>query len=848
MIRPLSLLLVVLGLASVAAAGSIVREGVGQADIVIADAPPRMTRLAAEQLQEGIEKISGARLPIVHAPGADRDFHIYVGRSDRTDSFGLADAELKYGAYRIVARDNELFLFGRDRDFAPGEPYLLDNGPRETYRMTPAFLEQWDKLTGREWMYPYTALGRFHNAHLDIWQQDEGGSFQAVCAFLRDLGMRWYLPGELGEVVPAMKTITVRPQDRTVHPDFAMRHANQGGGRRFGQTTAEEALWQLRMGFNHPADLMGDSWQGSLPHGIKFVSTDRRRDEIVKKHPEWFALHGGERNPKKHCLSSQGLFEEMVDFVRFMFDHYDVKMISVMPADGFANICQCELCEGKATPQRGRRGQLSDYAWQFVDRVAREVYKTHPDHYVSCFAYGTYLLPPLTIDKLSPNVVVGICQTRSTFVDPGEKQRYVDEYRRGWWDKLPDGHKHQLLIWDYYFHASHGTGIPAFFPRIIADDLRDLSGKCYGEFVSVTRHMEPGVAALAVQHLNVYVNSRFWWDADQDLGALLDDYYANYYGPARDEMKAFIEYAEANRRELDKDAATLGKALELFEHAQTKVDPDSVYGKRIALIADYMKPLWPLHEQLVLGVGLDRDGNPEAWGGFHDSLDVTLDGKADGDIYRRAYHLLDIVTGDRPNSPPAQISAAWDDRAQALYMRIVCTEPDMNGLNIASTRNGNTNIFMGDLVEIHLETQAHAYYQLVVNPAGELVSIDRGDGKIEYEWSSGAEAAADRGDNYWAVELRIPVLNPDEQALEPDGNGIAGYRPTRQSPWWINVCRQRVRGDHTELTAMSPTGKQKFHAREAFGRFYVGGKRPGVIRALQRREEQANEMEEAQSP
>ncbi len=40
-----------------------------------------------------------------------------------------------------------------------------------------------------------------------LWQFDERGSFNAVCGYLRSLGVRWYLPGELGEVVPKMKSI-----------------------------------------------------------------------------------------------------------------------------------------------------------------------------------------------------------------------------------------------------------------------------------------------------------------------------------------------------------------------------------------------------------------------------------------------------------------------------------------------------------------------------------------------------------------------------------------------------------------------------------------------------------------
>ena len=49
-----------------------------------------------------------------------------------------------------------------------------------------------------------------------LWQFDERGSLNAVCGHLRSLGVRWYLPGELGEVVPKMKSIPLPKLDDTV--------------------------------------------------------------------------------------------------------------------------------------------------------------------------------------------------------------------------------------------------------------------------------------------------------------------------------------------------------------------------------------------------------------------------------------------------------------------------------------------------------------------------------------------------------------------------------------------------------------------------------------------------------
>ena len=78
-----------------------------------------------------------------------------------------------------------------------------------------------------------------------------------------------------------------------------------------------------------------------------------------------------------------------------MLDHYRLESVSIMPPDGYTSICQCEKCQGQDSPERNERGLLSDYVWDFVNRVAKEVGKTHPNAKVLNCAYGVYTLPPL---------------------------------------------------------------------------------------------------------------------------------------------------------------------------------------------------------------------------------------------------------------------------------------------------------------------------------------------------------------------------------------------------------------------------------------------------------------------
>lgn len=787
----------------------MVKDGKPQAEIVIAEKPPRMVKLAAGELQEYVHNISGARLPIRTAPSDDCRLQIYVGRSTHTDRLGVTDDGLKHDAFRMKSGGNWLALVGRDSDFAIPKIYL------KTPADLPHFIKEWDKITGEHWGFANGNLYKEFSNLLKVWARDERGSLNAVYEFLRMQGVRWYMPGELGEIVPKTANLVLPRIDRTVRPDFALRYPYQIG-RMFGHegATRDEVLWQLRLGWNLAADVIGDFGMG-LSHGMNPIY---EREEVRRAHPDYYALFNGRRdelkvNEARPCLSSEGLFKQNVKYARAMFDLLDAPLVSVMPQDGYVNLCQCELCMGKGTLERGWDGQISDYVWGYVDRVAREVYKTHPSKKVNCFAYGAYLLPPRKIDMLSPNIIVGICQNRNLFHDAGERRKFL-ELRKAWLAKMPAGHK-QLVIYDYYLHARPFTlpNMPFFMPRTIAEDLRSLKGISIGDFIEVYREPK-GMNTLAVDHLNLYVTSRYWWDADQDFDKLLDEYCRDFYGPASAEMKAFIVYCEANLQDLGKNARKIDTIFDLLGKAQARVKADTPHGKRIAFLADYIRPMKDLRDQLARG----RQNVPEASAFERNKADIKLDGKLDDKFWQGnwSYELRELETG-KPPYMTTSFRIGWAD--DAVYFGIRCQDRDTKKLNIGTTKNEDGNIWNGDCVEILLETQSHGYYQIAFNPAGALIDLDRIKG-LDSLWSSGAEVATHIGKDFWSAEIRIPVVGEQQAILNPKF-GVAGRRPSASFPWYFNVCRQRIRPSEREASAFAPTGTSSFHDPKKFAKLQL---------------------------
>ncbi len=820
--KPLILILMGVMLACTSSAGAqpalLVQAGQAQARIVLPAAPTRTQRFAAHELRDFVQQISGATLPIDSEPAAEL-VNIYIGRSAHTDRLGLDDRGLVDGGFRMVSGDRWLAFIGCDDDYVVPEPWVRNPADKEEVARV---MKQWDEKSGGTWGNPLLSAHRGYSPLLDLWDADERGSLNGVYRFLHDLGVRWYDPGPLGLIVPHRPNIPLPKVDLISKPDFPMRdlliygneflHARKGT-----ESIGARVRWQLWLGTRPNTRVIGYG----TGHGTMSVIS---RPEMKAAHPEYYALNHGERQIEPHsygvpCLSSTGLFEQNVKYVRAVFDVFDEPMVSVAPSDGY-KLCQCDLCRGKDTPQRGFHSTLSDYVWAYTDRVARAIYQTHPDKFITCIAYSPYLDPPLALDTLSPNIIVGICDWRSLNYDPAHRQRYL-KLREQWLAKIP-GQK--LWIWDYYLHGwtRNGGGpwlaAPAYFPRLIAEDYKSLKGISLGDHIEIYNNNDrpgDGFDAMAVNHLNVYVTARCLWDAHTDVPALLEEYYRLFYGPAASAMQAFIEYAEANWMNTNQDPAVIDRLFALIEPALTAAGEGSIYQQRVARINTYMQRLKPLRERLVKG----RDNAPLVRALGRDAATVVIDGKLDEDFWKNLpeYGLSNLITGATP-AWGTSFRTAWSD--DSLYIAIVCRERDRQSINITTTTPGSSGVFDGDNVEILLETQTHAYYQFAINPAGVMMDLDRRNG-IDSAWESNATVASRIDDDgNWTVELRIPVAGAEAHNVNPL-YGVSGAKPTLTYPWYINVCRQRNRTHSHELSAFSPTGKPNFHDPMKFGKLWV---------------------------
>jgi hypothetical protein len=589
----------------------LVKDAVPQADIVVSPSASNMVKLAGSLFQKYIKNMTGATLPISANPNAAYNFHVYIGKSSYTDALGITDAECKNGGYKIISGDNYLVMLGNDkRDPKP------------------------DSI----------AVNSIYN----ISESDERGSMNAVHAFLYEQGMRWYAPISIGTIIPQKQSISFAPQNQLVNPDFSMR-GPYIYYKHFGHLSPHlypdydvYLQWQLAQGFNS----VDESVTGDFVHGIRQVLVQNP----MSAHPDFYAIWDGVRvNAPDLC--SEGLFHANVEYVRNLILTENATMVSVMPTDGYIRASESSAeCKSRETPQRGFEGRISDYTFEYVNNVAWEIYNEFGvDRKILCAAYGAYLLPPLNLSKpLAPNLQIVLTKWRSDNAVESTKI-YYNDLTNDWLayfatnNHLTGGvETNKFYSYDYYLinrWQSTTQALPAYFPHIIQEDLNFLYGKSQGEFMEIYSNWPDYKLtwdSFAVTALNLYVTGKLYWDVHTDVDALLNEYYNLYYGPAADEMKALVQYSEANFI-YARDNPTIQKTLRtLANNALNAAGANTIEGKRVNEIlklinSNYIGPEANINSCQTLSSAstvykLTSDvSSPSGNCMFIDADDVTLD-------------------------------------------------------------------------------------------------------------------------------------------------------------------------------------------------------------------------------
>jgi hypothetical protein len=212
---------------------------------------------------------------------------------------------------------------------------------------------------------------------------------------------------------------------------------------------------------------------------------------------------------------------------------------AIVPDDNM-NLCRCEACQAllRAGPARKTgffsSGEMSDYWFSFVNRVACEVRRTHPDKFVATLAYWAYALPPEF--DLEPNVSVAPCLHTCYYPVHAELRENDLRFYRQWLAKT----RAPLFLWVYYHHPMEPALIDRWkcFPNVMVHH----SASALRQFI---RDGVRGIFECGEQdQLEQYVMAKVCDDPGVDVDGLMDEFFRLYFGTAGGPMNQWYRRLE----------------------------------------------------------------------------------------------------------------------------------------------------------------------------------------------------------------------------------------------------------------------------------------------------------------
>jgi hypothetical protein len=375
-------LIPLLAVCSLAGASTIADNGSSSYQIVVPDKRSPAVDYAANELQHFIKEITGAALPVVAESKAGSSPAFVIGSCERVKKTGLIEQAAK----------------------------LKEDG----------------------------VLIKSVGADIVLLGQNERGQVYSVYVLLEKfLGVR-FLAWDC-TITPKQRKLVLPKLDYTYSPPFMYRETLY-----FNSFPKEIAA---RQRLNGPYTKCDASVGGNIEFYPYVHSFDGLfpPEEYFEKHPEYFSLLNGKRVAQhihsQLCLTNPEVLRIAKEKVlKWIDEHPDVPIIDVSQNDG-TGPCECEKCMAVVAEEGSQHGPIL----RFVNAIADEVAKKHPDKWVETLAYAYSMKPP-SITKPHKNVIIRLCHA-GCFFHGFEKcglnadfASYIEQ-----WSKVTN----RIFIWHY---------------------------------------------------------------------------------------------------------------------------------------------------------------------------------------------------------------------------------------------------------------------------------------------------------------------------------------------------------------------------------------------------------------
>jgi len=348
------------------------------------------------------------------------------------------------------------------------------------------------------------------------------GVANGVAEFLeRYIGVRWLLPGPLGEDIPRCETIDIPVETICDEPRCLSRYMS-------GLGTREQSVWGVR---------------NRMRRRIEFhhnMSNLFPPEKYGTSHPEFYPVYGGQRYVPASgvrawdiCYSATGIVDAAVATISAWFDkNPDVNFYSLGRNDSAA-VCQCEPCRQSRLHKPINfvaRGNVSDMYYDWCNRVIEGVLKKHPDKWFGTLAYLETAEIPVA-GYVHPRLVPFLTHERLGWIDAGTRAKY-QAYTKSWHAAAP------MLGWYDYIYGN-GYILPRVWFHHMADTYR------WGYEQGVRAHYAEAYPITWLDAPKLYLWLKLTWNPKADVDVLLRDWYERAVGvKAADELAAFYAHWE----------------------------------------------------------------------------------------------------------------------------------------------------------------------------------------------------------------------------------------------------------------------------------------------------------------
>ena len=351
-----------------------------------------------------------------------------------------------------------------------------------------------------------------------IGESDLATSY-AVFEILDRLGCRWFMPGEMGEVIPEVKTIALEELDFSSHPgtvyrgiwyaDDAYMRRNRHGG--------------LKLSAGHALEITG------------VYLTEQEK----QNHPEWIATVGGKPVPARLKWSNKELADFIGDKIIAMHEANPQPSYSLSPDDGmnFDDSPEDRALDAGDFDTSFQTVSITDRFMVLTNRIIGRVTAKHPDALFGVLAYVNYTRPPVR-EKVHPNFVPQIAPITYARAHPmnddrvpdnkelrhivegwGAKARMTSHYFYGWFLAEPVAPNPMIRKW--------GHDIPYVLAK----------GNCQFWQPETTANFDTSMHAL-------YMGCRLAWDPKLKPEDVVNEINGRFYGAAAKEMAAYWDFVD----------------------------------------------------------------------------------------------------------------------------------------------------------------------------------------------------------------------------------------------------------------------------------------------------------------